>query len=352
MHMADALLAPTVAATMYAASTATAGLSAFKLKKEYGAGQEEYLKKIPTMAVMASLVFAGQMINYTIPGTGSSGHICGGVMLSALLGPWAGFLSMIAVLLIQCLFFADGGLMALGANVWNMAFYGCILGYFLLFRPLVSGKILGKINARTRIIIASIACCIITLQLGAFSVVLETGASGITELPFSAFVALMQPIHLAIGLVEGLATAAILVFVYENRPEMIIGLADEKEGRASFKTTLVILGIVACVTAGIFSQFASGNPDGLEWSLFGNEEEGYAANMGLDEDNFGVSSQIADTAEEIQTKTAFLPDYAFAGDDENRLGTTVSGLVGSAMVAVLAAAICFAGKLFRTKKRA
>lgn len=352
MHMADALLAPAVAATMYAASTATAGVSVFQLKREFSLGQEDNLKKVPTMAVMASLVFAGQMINYTIPGTGSSGHICGGVMLSALLGPWAGFLSMIAVLLIQCLFFADGGLMALGANIWNMAFYGCILGYFLLFRPIIRGKILGKINARMRIIIASIACCIITLQLGAFSVVLETGASGITDLPFAAFVALMQPIHLAIGLIEGLVTAAILVFVYENRPEMIIGLNDEKEGRTSFKTTLVILGIVACVTGGLFSQFASGNPDGLEWSLFGNEEAGYEANMGLNEEEYGITSQAAQTAAEIQTKTAFLPDYAFAKDEENKLGTTVSGLVGSIMVAMLAAAICFVGRIFRTKKHA
>ena len=352
MHMADALLAPAVAATMYAATTATAGVSIFNIKKEYSLVSEDNLKKLPTMAVMSALVFAGQMINYTIPGTGSSGHICGGVMLSALLGPWAAFLSMIAVLLIQCLFFADGGLMALGANVWNMAFYGCILGYFLLFKPIVSGKLMGKVNARTRIIIASILTCIITLQMGAFSVVLETSASGITELPFSAFVALMQPIHLAIGLVEGLATSAILVFVYENRPEMIECANESKEGRASFKTTLLILAIAACVIAGIMSQFASSHPDGLEWSLFGNEEEGYSANMGLDEENFGVESQFAVNAQNIQDKTAFLPDYAFAEDEDNRLGTTVSGLVGSLMVAVFAAFICFAGRLFRVKKQA
>ena len=72
------------------------------------------------------------MINYTIPGTGSSGHLCGGMLLSAILGPWAGFLSMIVILAIQALFFADGGLLALGANVWNMAFYGCFVGYFLI----------------------------------------------------------------------------------------------------------------------------------------------------------------------------------------------------------------------------
>ena len=122
MHMADALLAPAVAATMYAVSGATAGVSINTLKKD------ENTAKLPVMAVTSALVFAGQMVNYTIPGTGSSGHMCGGMMLTALLGPQAGFLSMITILLIQSLFFADGGIMALGANVWNMAFYGCFVG--------------------------------------------------------------------------------------------------------------------------------------------------------------------------------------------------------------------------------
>ena len=92
MHMADALLAPAVAATMYVASGAAAGISVHKLRKE-----DEEVKKLPVMAVSAALVFAGQMINYTIPGTGSSGHLCGGMLLSALLGPQAGFLSMIVI---------------------------------------------------------------------------------------------------------------------------------------------------------------------------------------------------------------------------------------------------------------
>ena len=190
MHMADALLAPAVAATMYVASGTAAGLSVHKLKKD------DEPQKLPVMAVTAALVFAGQMINYTIPGTGSSGHMCGGMLLSALLGPQAGFLSMIVILAIQCLFFADGGLMALGANVWNMAFYGCFVGYYLIWRPIMRSHWFGegKGAQRARIIAASVIGCVVTLQLGAFSVVLETSLSGITELPFGAFVALMQPI--------------------------------------------------------------------------------------------------------------------------------------------------------------
>ena len=206
MHMADALLAPAVAATMYAASAVTVGASVKTLRKD------EATAKLPTMAVTSALVFAGQMINYTIPGTGSSGHLCGGMLLSALLGPQAGFLSMVVILTIQCLFFADGGLLALGANCWNMAFYGCFVGYYLLWRPIIKGELFSgmskKAAMRGKIVLASILGCVITLQLGAFSVVLETSISGITDLPFGAFVGLMQPIHLAIGLVEGLVRNA------------------------------------------------------------------------------------------------------------------------------------------------
>ena len=347
MHMADALLSPAVAGVMYAASAAAATVSVVKLRKE----DDE--KRLPVMAVTAAMVFAGQMINYTIPGTGSSGHLCGGMLLSALLGPYAGFLSMIVILAIQCLFFADGGLMALGANVWNMAFYGCFVGYFLIWRPIHRGSWFGgsKAGTRGRIIAASLLGCVLTLQLGAFSVVLETSLSGITELPFGAFVALMQPIHLAIGLVEGLITAAVLCFVYEARPELLREVdARESEGRHSLRTTVIILAVITALVGGGLSLLASANPDGLEWALFGNEDAGYATNMGLDEDNFGVQSSAADTAASIQESTAFLPDYSFP-DSDSSAGTTVSGLVGSLMVAAAALLICLAGGFFRKKRK-
>ncbi len=352
MHMADALLAPGTAAVMYAASAAVAVISIYKLRKDDNA------QKLPTMAVTAALVFAGQMINYTIPGTGSSGHMCGGMLLSALLGPQAGFLSMIVILAIQCLFFADGGLMALGANIWNMAFYGCFVGYYLIWRPILrSGWFAGmgaKAAQRLRIILAAIIGCVVTLQLGAFSVVIETTVSGITELPFGAFAALMQPIHLAIGLIEGVVTAAVLVFVYESRPELLqdVDTADRAvSAKHSLKTTIIILAVVALIVGGGLSLVASSNPDGLEWALFGNAEEGYAENMGLDEEEFGVSSRAADTAASIQESTSFLPDYAFA-NSESAAGTTVSGIVGSVLVAGVAVLICFAGGFFRRKRSA
>lgn len=347
MHMADALLSPAVATTLYAATAAAAGYSIHRLKKD------DDPQKLPVMAVTSALVFAGQMINYTIPGTGSSGHMCGGMLLSALLGPYAGFLSMIVILTIQCLFFADGGLMALGANCWNMAFYGCFVGYFLIWKPVNASKWFGEGRSaeRARIIAASILGCVITLQLGAFSVVLETSLSGITELPFGSFLALMQPIHLAIGLVEGLITAAVLVFVYDSRPELLQGVefSGERTAKRSLKSVVAILAIVAVAVGGGLSLLASSNPDGLEWALFGNSDGGYSSNMGLDEENYGVSSQAAEKAESVQEKTSFLPDYAFP-DNDTAAGTTVSGIVGAAIVAGVAVLICLIGGFFRKRK--
>lgn len=348
MHMADALLSPAVASSMYVATATVTGLSVAKLKKD------ENPAKLPTMAVTAALVFAGQMINYTIPGTGSSGHMCGSMLLSALLGPQAGFLSMVVILTIQCLFFADGGLMALGANCWNMAFYGCFLGYCLIWKPILRSGLFSKWGSkaanRAKILIASILGCVLTLQLGAFSVVAETSLSGITELPFGAFVALMQPIHLAIGMVEGLVTAAVLLFVAEARPELIQELNGEREsGKLSMKKTLTVLILAVVLVSGALSLFASSNPDGLEWALFGNAEGGYSENMALDEETYGIESNAADKAAAIQEKTAFLPDYAFA-DNESAAGTSVSGLLGSALVAGVAFGICALGGFFRRKR--
>ena len=336
MHMADALIAPAVAGTMYVCSTGAAGYSIFKMK------QTEEFKKIPVMGVMGAFVFAAQMINFTIPGTGSSGHLAGGMMLSAILDPYAGFITMIGVLLIQCLLFADGGLLALGANVWNMAFYGCFIGSFLIWLPMIKQGM-----NRKRITLASILGCVLTLQMGAFSVVLETSASGITELPFSTFVLAMQPIHLAIGLVEGVITGAVLNFVYEARPELLwtgydrevtAGL-QERKAKLSYKKTVGILAVMAAVIGGFLSLFASAFPDGLEWSISRLTGSTELENSGA----------LYETASHIQEATAFLPDYAFKGSD-SALGTSFSGIIGGVLVIVLCIAICQIIRHFQKEK--
>lgn len=331
MHMADALIAPAVAGTMYACSAAAAGYSVKKVRLENDP------KKIPVMGIMGAFVFAAQMINFTIPGTGSSGHLCGGMLLSALLGPYAGFLTMIGVLLIQCLLFADGGLLALGCNIWNMAFYGCFIGAMLIWKP-----IMKKGMSKARIIAASVLGCVITLQFGAFSVTVETLLSGISELPFGAFVATMQPIHLAIGTVEGLITAAVLIFVYEARPELLYGSEpafEEHKGRFTLKKTLVVLFALTVLIGGGLSLFASSNPDGLEWSI-----ERITGSTELE-----AAGGIYQAAGSIQEATALLPDYAFKGS-ESALGTTFSGVAGGLLVIAVCIGACYAFKFFRKRR--
>ena len=331
MHMADALVAPAVAGTMYVLSTGAAGVSVKKVREESDP------KKIPVMGVMGAFVFATQMLNFTIPGTGSSGHLCGGMMLSAMLGPYAGFLTMIGVLLVQCLLFADGGLLALGCNVWNMAFYGCFIGALLIWRP-----IMKKGASKLKIVLASILGCVLTLQLGAFSVSLETLISGITELPFSVFVATMQPIHLAIGFVEGLITAAVLCFVHEARPDLLWGVGEGektvKEGRLSFKGTIIAIAVAAAICGGAISLFASAFPDGLEWSM-----EQVAGTTELE-----AEGGAYETAAGIQETTSLLPDYAFKGS-ESAVGTSFSGIVGALVVVAVTVGASYAFRFFRKK---
>lgn len=330
MHMADALIAPAVAATMFAASGITTAYSIREVKLENDP------RKIPTMGVMSAFVFATQMINFTIPGTGSSGHLCGGLLLSIMLGPYAGFLSMVSVLLIQCLLFADGGLLALGANIWNMAFYGCFVGYLLIYRPITKKKL-----NNTRIMAASVLGSVISLQLGAFSVTIQTLLSGITALSFGQFLALMQPIHLAIGTVEGLITGAVIIFVYNTRPEIL--QKDAINSRMSFKQVIAILGVSVVIIGGGLSLIASGNPDGLEWSI-----EKVTGSTEIEAQK--EYSSAVDAAAGIQEKTALLPDYAFP-DSESPAGTSFSGVAGAIIVAGLTIGLSLIFKLFRKKDK-
>ena len=174
MHMADALVAPAVATTMYLCSAAAGGYSVRQVR----ALNEP--KKVPVMGVMGAFVFATQMINFTIPGTGSSGHIGGGILLCLILGQYPAFLSLCSVLIIQCLFFGDGGLLALGCNIFNMGILPCFVAYPLIVKPLLKKNITSS-----RVLLASILGVVVGLEMGAFAVVLQTLASNITELPFT-----------------------------------------------------------------------------------------------------------------------------------------------------------------------
>jgi cobalt/nickel transport system permease protein len=186
--------------------------------------------------------------------------------------------------------------------------------------------------------------------LGAFGVVLETFFSGISDLPFKTFLLLMQPIHLAIGFIEGLVTAAVVIFIWKARPEILEGAASSRPmGSLSIKRVLVGLLVVTVITAAFISWFASAHPDSLEWSIFNTSGKGE-----MEAPKKGIYHSLA----RLQERTAVLPDYGFKPEGRGakeggswpavESGTTVSGLVGGALTLVLAV---FIGIALKKRKR-
>lgn len=290
MHMADALLSPAVGGVMLVVTAGTIAWCSSRVRREL----DDY--KVPLMGVLGAFVFAAQMINFAIPGTGSSGHIGGGLLLAILLGPHAAFLTIASVLVIQALFFADGGLLALGCNIFNLGFFQTFIAYPLLYR-----KLAGHQPRQSRLVLAAIVAGIIGLQLAAFAVVLETTASGVSALPFKAFVLLMQPIHLAIGLIEGLATAAIVAFVHRARPELVENaLAGRPVGNLPIRSMLAAFALAAVLLGSVVSWFASTQPDGLEWAI---------ARITGDTELPATAHPLHETLATIQEKLAIFPDH-------------------------------------------
>jgi cobalt/nickel transport system permease protein len=269
------------------------------------------------------------------------------MILAILLGPYAAFLTMASVLTVQALFFADGGLLALGCNIFNLGVFPCFIAY-----PLVYKKIVGDTPGQGRLFLGATISAILGLQLGALSVVFQTIFSGISALSIGTFVLVMQPIHLAIGIVEGLATTAVVISVWRVRPEIIKAATESTPiGRISIRKVFFVLLVVAAAMGGALSWFASSYPDGLEWSIFkasGTEEAA------------GPQKGIHIPLANVQEKTALLPDYDFkSGETEPKTetskswpsvdaGTTVSGLVGGVITLFVTGLI---GYLLRRRRR-
>ncbi len=342
MHMADALLSPAVGATMWGATAGTIAYCARKVQQDLDD------RKVPLMGVLGAFIFAAQMINFTIPATGSSGHLGGGMILAILLGPYAAFLTIASVLTVQALFFADGGLLALGCNIFNLGVFPCLIAY-----PLIYKVIAGKNPTPLRISLGASLAAIIGLQLGALGVVFETVASGISDLPLNAFLTVMLPIHLAIGIVEGLVTTAVINFVWKARPEILELTTNSRPlGKLGIGKVLAGLGLAAVITGGTLSWFASSSPDGLEWSM---------AKVSGSEELKTPEKGIYHALTAFQDKIAFLPGYGFKTDDKEAEGvtdskswpvvdggTTTSGLVGGGLTLVL---VLMIGMLFKRRNR-
>lgn len=291
MHLGNSIICPVTGIPMIIAAGAAAFWAFKKAKKDF---KKESI--LPTVA-LTSFVFALQMINFSIPTTASSGHIVGAVLLAALLGPYAAFLAICSILLVQAVFFADGGLMALGCNIFNMGFLACFVAYPLLYKPLAdkNHKALGAFLAS-----------VIALQLGSIAVVAESALSGSTIANIGLFAGLMQSIHIAIGIVEGLFTALFVV------------IAQKANLSKAFS---YVTGGAALVLAGVISQFASSRPDGLEWSLLN------MSNSFVEQTN----GYLYSASEILQSKTAILA---------NMPSSILANIFGLALLAVLMYGVC------------
>lgn len=310
MHMADGLISLPIGIIFLFISLAGIGYAMKKINDT----QDE--SKIPMMAVMGAFVFVAQMINFTIPGTGSSGHIGGGILLCLILGQYPAYLSLCSVLLIQCLFFGDGGLLALGCNMFNMGLIPCFIIYPLIIKPLLTNHLTTR-----RILMTSIIGVILGLEIGAFAVVLQTVASSISELPFKAFISLMLPIHLAIGFIEGIITAAVASYILKESPKMLdYALLDQSFKALEMKRLITVFLVLIVLIGGGLSLYASAYPDGLEWSI-----GGVTGSSELD-----ATGEVKEALASIQETTAFLPDYNFKNSEGN-LGISTSGIAGAAI---------------------
>ncbi len=205
MHIPDGYLSTPVLVGM---DMVAAGVVAYGVKAvEKRLGE----RQVPALAVTAAFIFAAQMINVPVPG-GTSGHLLGGVLAAILLGPWAAVLVMATVIATQCFLFGDGGITALGANVFNMGILSTIGGY-AVFRA--GSAVLGEGRRSTTVFLAAW----VSTLLGALATALQLAASG-TAAP-ALLLPTMLAVHAVIGVLEGAVTVAALSALSVTRPDLL-----------------------------------------------------------------------------------------------------------------------------------
>jgi len=313
MHMANELLSvPVAAITLCLAGAVLAG-SCWQASRRLGA------ERFPLMGVIGAFIFAAQMINFPLPGLpGVSGHLGGGVLLAILLGPASAIVTMTAILLVQCLVFQDGGLLALGCNVINMGIVPALLGYGV-YRLILGRK--GAVGAG-RQYAATFAAALAGVTAGAALVPVQAHISGVLEVPLRSFLAVMVGVHLVIGAIEGVITFAVIAFVRHVRPAAMGLGATATPERLSRKALIISLLVTAALLGGVVSWFACGDPDGLEWSY---QEHSYGdAEAAVRNDSSAIAG-----VEAWQERWAPMPDYGPAG------WTSVAGLVGTVLTLLL-----------------
>jgi cobalt/nickel transport system permease protein len=295
MHIPDGFLSTPVALILWIVSAIIIAISLRRVSADMGERQ------IPMMGVLAACIFAGQMLNFTVAG-GTSGHLLGAALAAILLGPWAAVLVMTCVLGVQALIFQDGGLLALGANIFNMGIIGAFVGHFAYttLRRLAGGKSWGIfaggfIGAWLAVVISALACA------------LQLAISGTS--PANIAVPAMGGIHVLIGIGEGLITVGALAFIYATRRDLL-GIGESKPAGK----VVWVAGLVIALALAILSPLASAYPDGLE----------------------SVAEQAGFLQQASNAPFSVIPDYAMPGVSNEALATIIAGVIGVVIVAAVA----------------
>jgi cobalt/nickel transport system permease protein len=312
--MANELLSVPVAAGTLAIAAGGLGIICRKARQVITSD------KIALMGIMGAFVFAAQMINFQLPAMpGTSGHMVGAVLLAIILGPHAGAIVISSVVIVQCLIFQDGGLLALGCNIINMGIVPSYLGYFL-YKSFTTGAF-----SNLRTYIGAMLGCMISIEVGAVLVPIQAALSGVLVVPFATFLVTMLGVHFLVGFVEGLITVAVLGYIQQVRPDIVCNSLAGKI-RLSKKAVLASLAIFTIVIAAGLSLFACGFPDGLEWSYAERPDQPNFETMVSNED-----SAIA-KADDFQTRYSPLPDYSIRTTEEASSGwTSFAGVTGAGL---------------------
>jgi cobalt/nickel transport system permease protein len=301
-------------------------------------------EKRSLMGILGAFVFAAQMVNVQLPGMpGTSGHLIGSVLLAIVLGPAAGALVISSVVIIQCLFLQDGGLLALGCNILNMGIVPSFLGFAVYKTATLGGP------SRGRVLLASFIASVAAVEAGAALVAFECSLSGVLQVPLTTFLATLLGVHLLVGLLEGALTATVLAYLGRVRPDLL-----RLPGRAVFSRRVVLASFLAgaILCAGVLSLVASDLPDGLEWAY-----RDHAGRAGLQP----VSAQEspgAVAAERWASGPAPVPDPSRtagrAGDGSPRESravagwTSLAGVTGSLLTMAL---VWLCARILRTKAK-
>ncbi len=301
MHIPDGFLSVAVAAALWIATILIVALALRRVSADLGERQ------VPMMGVLAAAIFAGQMLNFPVAG-GTSGHLLGAALATILMGPWAAIIIMTCVIGIQGLIFQDGGLLAMGANIFNMGIVGVVVTHFVYrsVRALAGGKAWG-------IFVGGFLSAWLSVVIAALITALELAISGTT--PANLAVPAMGGIHVVIGIGEGLITVGALGFLYFVRPDLLqIGQAKPAG------SGVWLAGLVVAITIAIASPLASTFPDGLEW---------VAGQQDFLKNARGAPYQI-------------IPDYVFPGIQNQALATILAGILGVLLVFGVAFGIAYA----------